>query len=58
MSLGPFWTRTNQTKNLKFLSHMGQVLLTPHTLLKRVHKYEKLLEEFVISWEGVLWGMI
>ena len=32
MSLGPFWTRTNQTKLiLKFLSQMGQVLLTPHT---------------------------
>ena len=56
MSLGPFWTRTNQKINLKF--HGTGFIDTTYPLLKRVHKYEKLLEEFVISWEGVLWGMI
>ena len=58
MSLGPFWTRTNQT-NFKVSVPYGTGFIdTTYPLLKSVHKHEKLMEEFVISWKEVLWGMI
>ena len=59
MSLGPFGLEPTKPNQFKVSVPYGTGFIdTTYPLLKRVHKYEKLLEEFVISWEGVLWGMI